>query len=273
MAGTSGSISAAGTDAEYEILCDDNAGVITPFMRRLVDTNGVVSVVDTALDGTTVYAPTGTVGRCPLETTDSEALVLCDDDGAGNVVTFLRTYTFAADGTVTTEDLDLAGAAYTVVGTVGVCAAAAGDEHEFEVLCDVNAGVATTFLRRYSVDEAGVVTVTNTTLDGVTAYAPTGTVGICSAATVNPQIDSTIQRQVGAGTVTIPAGARSVTVTVVSGAPTVAIGGGAATTLPAGGSFSWGIDRGGDPGEALQDEFVFTGVAGSDFVVHTTREV
>lgn len=216
MAGTSGSIGAAGTDVEWEILCDDNGGVVTRFMRRLQDNAGTVSVVDTTLDGVTTYAPTGVVSACPVEVTDTEALVLCDD----------------------------------------------------------NAGVITTFLRLYEIEGDGTVTATDTQLDGVTAYAPTGTVGICSAAaTANPQLDSTIARQTGAGTVTIPAGARSVTVTVVSGAPTVAIGGGAAVTLPAGGSFSWGVDRGGEPGESLQDAFVFTGVAGADYLVHTTREI
>jgi hypothetical protein len=155
-----------------------------------------------------------------------------------------------------------------MAGTSGSIAVA-GSDVEYEVLCDDNGP----FLRRYS-EVGGVVTPVDTELDGTTVYAPVGTVGNCAAETVpNPLIDSTIQRQTGAGTVTIAAGARSVTVTVISGAPTVAIGGGAAVTLATGGSWSWGVDRGGEGGESLQDEFVFTGVAGSDFIVHTTREV
>ncbi|MGJ3558839.1 hypothetical protein ACR6C2_07620 [Streptomyces sp. INA 01156] len=104
---------------------------------------------------------------------------------------------------------------------------------------------------------------------------PAGTVVRCDAEqapAANPVIDSTIQRQTGAGTVTIAAGARSVTLVVYAGAPTVAIGGGAAVTLAPGTS---DLERG--PRwrrrETLQDEFVFTGVAGSDLLVTSTREV
>lgn len=94
-----------------------------------------------------------------------------------------------------------------------------------------------------------------------------------TTAEANPQIDSTLQRQTGAGAVNIPAGARSVTVTVVTGTPTVAIGGGAAVTLAAGMTLTWAVDRGGPDGETLQDAFVVTGLAGHDFLVHTTREI
>ncbi|MDX3345883.1 hypothetical protein PV387_03390 [Streptomyces sp. ME02-6987-2C] len=154
-------------------------------------------------------------------------------------------------------------------GTSGSVAAATPDD-EYEILCD-DAG---TFLRRYSTEDGATVT-TDTELDGTTAYTPTGAVVRCDAEqapAANPQIDSTIQRQTGAGTVTIVAGARSVTLVVYAGVPTVAIGGGAAVTLAAGTSLTWGVDRGGDGGEQLQDEFVVTGVAGSDFLVTSTRE-
>ena len=156
-----------------------------------------------------------------------------------------------------------------MAGTSGsISTPAPKSDTEFAVLCDDNGA----FLRRY-VDAGGAApTVVDTLLDGSTTYAPVGTVRLCSAAP-NPQVESTVQRQAGAGTVTVAAGARSVTVTVVAGAPTVAIGSGAAVTLPAGSSFTWGVDRGGDPGEALQDAFVFTGAAGADLLVHTTREL
>jgi hypothetical protein len=66
MAGTSGSVSAAAPDREFEILCDDDgAGTVTAFLRRYtVDGTGTVVPVDTGLDGTTAYTVTGTVGRC-----------------------------------------------------------------------------------------------------------------------------------------------------------------------------------------------------------------
>ncbi|MFF5968272.1 hypothetical protein ACFY64_32020 [Streptomyces collinus] len=155
-------------------------------------------------------------------------------------------------------------------GTSGSVAAATPDD-EYEILCD-SVG---SFLRRYSTED-GATVVTDTALDGTTPYTPTGTVVRCDAATApaaNPQIDSTIQRQTAAGNVTIPAGARSVTLVVYAGSPTVAIGGGAAVSVAAGTSLTWSVDRGGDAGEQLQDAFVFTWVAGSDFLVTSTREI
>lgn len=154
-------------------------------------------------------------------------------------------------------------------GTSGSIAAAAADA-EYEILCD-SVGP---FLRRYTTED-GTTAVLDTTLDGTTPYVPAGAVGRCQAEpqAANPQIDATIQRQPGVGTVTIAAGARSVTVVVYAGAPTVAIGGGTAVALTSGTSLTWGVDRGGDAGEQLQDAFVFTGIAGSDFLVTSTREV
>ncbi|MER6828890.1 hypothetical protein ABT352_23115 [Streptosporangium sp. NPDC000563] len=149
--------------------------------------------------------------------------------------------------------------------------AAATSDDEYEILCD-DAG---SFLRRYSTED-GATVVTDTALDGTTAYTPTGTVVRCDAQqtpAVNPQIDSTAQRQAGAGAVTIAAGARSVTFMVFAGAPTVSIGGGAAVVFPAGSTATWSVDRGGEAGESLQDEFTFTGVVGSDFAVLSTREI
>ncbi|MFD8509712.1 hypothetical protein ACFV27_01000 [Streptomyces antimycoticus] len=149
--------------------------------------------------------------------------------------------------------------------------AAATPDDEYEILCD-DVG---SFLRRYSTEDGATVT-TDTTLDGTTAYVPTGAVVRCDAEQApvpNPPIDSTLQRQTGAGTVTISAGARSVTVVVYAGSPTISIGGGAAVTVAAGTSLTWSVDRGGDGGEQMQDAFVFTGVVGSDFLVSSTREV
>ncbi|WP_327415394.1 hypothetical protein [Streptomyces sp. NBC_01233] len=153
-------------------------------------------------------------------------------------------------------------------GTNGSVAIARPD-NEYDVLCD-DVGQ---FLRRYTTEDGAPVT-TDTALDGTTPYVPTGVVHRCEdAATANPVIDSTIQRQTGVGNITITAGARSVTVNVYAGAPTVAIGGGTAVALPAGTSLTWSVDRGGDTGETLQDAFVFTGAAGHDFIVTSTREI
>jgi hypothetical protein len=154
-----------------------------------------------------------------------------------------------------------------VAGTSGNVA---GNDLEYEVLCD-DVGA---FLRRYVLDDTGALVPVDTDLDGGT-YAVTGSVRRCEtpAAAANPVIDSTLQRQTGAGTVTIAAGARSITLVVYAGSPTVAIGGGAPVAVAQGTSLTWGVDGGGDAGEHLQDAFVFTGVAGSDFLVTSTREV
>ncbi|WP_152990168.1 hypothetical protein [Sphaerimonospora mesophila] len=135
-------------------------------------------------------------------------------------------------------------------------------------------GTVTPFLRRYQSDSAGTVTPADYEVDGVTEYTATGTVGVCAEQTnPDPEIASTAQRQTGAGTVTIPSGARSVTFMVFAGAPTVSIGGGPAVVLPAGATATWSVDKGGQAGESLQDEFVFTGAAGADFMILSTREV
>jgi hypothetical protein len=155
-----------------------------------------------------------------------------------------------------------------MAGTSGSVAGRA--DVEYEILCDDNGA----FLRRYTLDDAGALVPVDSDLDGGT-YAAVGTVRRCEApaAPANPVIDGTLQRQTGAGTVTVPAGARSVTLVVLTGTASVAIGGGTPVTVPAGTSLTWSVDRGGDAGETLQDAYAFTGAAGSDLLVTSTREV
>ncbi|MGW2951500.1 hypothetical protein [Streptomyces eurythermus] len=158
-------------------------------------------------------------------------------------------------------------------GTSGSVSVAAAADAEYEILCDVAAdGTSTPFLRHYITSGTGTPAASDTALDGTTPYAPTGSVVRCGVAP-NPQIDSKAQRQTGAGSVTVTAGARSVSLLVFSGAPTVAIGGDPAVAFPAGSSGTWSVDQGGKNGEKLADAFVFTGVAGSDFLVLSTREL
>jgi hypothetical protein len=161
-----------------------------------------------------------------------------------------------------------------MAGTGGSVAGSTPDV-EYEILCDdQGGGTIVPFLRRYVLDDTGTLVPVDTDLDGA-AYSVAGTVERCAppAEPANPTLDGTIQRQTGVGAVTIPAGARSVTLVVYTGNPTVAVGGGAAVTVAAGTSLTWGVDRGGEAGETLQDAYVFTGVAGSDFLVTSTREV
>ncbi|MFE2424647.1 hypothetical protein [Streptomyces hokutonensis] len=177
MSGTGGSISTSAPDREFELLCDVAAdGTPTPFLRRVsVDSTGNTTVLDTALDGTTAYTPTGTVGVCPAEVTDYEVIELCDVAADGTVTPFLRRLAIAEDGTVTVTDTALdAVTAYTPAGTVGQCPLTApqktvtphGTQNTNWDLA-ANAGTQSVTLLVYS----GTVTVT--TADG-TLTVPAG---------------------------------------------------------------------------------------------------
>ena len=213
------------SDSEFIILCDNNAGVITRFLRRYSVINGTASTTDTELDGTTAYTPagtveicrqcgqievlcddngsflrnygcdgvvtdtaldgttahtvTGTVKRCDIQ--NAQPLILCDDNGS-----FLRHLVYAADGlSITIFDTALDGTtAYTATGTVKRCDFAVA----YQLLCDHSAGTVTPFLRRLAQSESGSLVVTDTALDGTTAYTVAGTVGNCALANVDPVI-------------------------------------------------------------------------------------
>ncbi|GAB2327921.1 hypothetical protein [Streptomyces variabilis] len=98
-----------------------------------------------------------------------------------------------------------------------------------------------------------------------------GTSGSVSPVAKVAAVTSTAERQTDAGTVTVTSGARSVTLMVYSGEPSAEIGGAGPVGFPAGSTATWSVDQGGAPGETLDEEFVFTGVAGDDFTVLTTR--
>lgn len=86
MSGTIQSIGGSGSsattsDAEYQILCDDNGS----FLRRIVrDSAGTITITDTTLDGVTVYAPVGTVKLCQnANVTLHTECYLADTNGVG----------------------------------------------------------------------------------------------------------------------------------------------------------------------------------------------
>ncbi|MFD8509706.1 hypothetical protein ACFV27_00970 [Streptomyces antimycoticus] len=92
---------------------------------------------------------------------------------------------------VSTTDTELDGTtAYTPTGTVGMCGAVEADRQRYDAevieLCDIAAdGTTTPFLRhlRYGTLDGIVYSRWETTLDGITTYAPTGTVGRCPTTT------------------------------------------------------------------------------------------
>lgn len=127
MAGTVGSVSLPDTDPI--VLCDDDgAGTVTPFLRRYTPAGAAPAVVDTALDGTTPYTVTGTVGTCaPVSAPDAE------------VSTALHRYAAAATPDLKAMYPGLQSATVTVLsGTVAVTTTGAAGQ-------PVPAGVALTW--------------------------------------------------------------------------------------------------------------------------------
>lgn len=183
----------------------------------------------------------GTGGSISTSAPDREYEILCDTAADGTVTPFMRRVSVDSTGTTTTLDTALDGVtAYAPAGTVGVCPESVTDYEVIE-LCDVAAdGTATPFLRRLAIAEDGTVTVTDTTLDGVTAYTAAGTVGQCPVTTpqktVTPHGTQSTDWDLAAN-----AGTQSVTLLVYSGTVTVTTAEGA-LTVPAGASLTWGVD-------------------------------
>lgn len=160
------------------------------------------------------------------------------------------------------------------------CGSGTGDltprlDAEQTLLCDVGPGgelLGLALVVYLYNNETGVAPVPSL-VDPETGapYVVLGTLQPCATGSggggTTEVLDSTVQRQVGAGNIVIAAGARSVTVTILTGDVTVDLGQGV-TTLPAGNAFSWSADS---AGGSLSDAFTFTGVAGSDFIVQSTR--
>ena len=211
-------------DNEVEILADSGAADRIFLRRYVTDDAGVVTIVDTDLDGTTAYVVTAeaNVVPPPVDVTladDTEGFVLCDSG-----TPFIRRFVYLPDGSIAYfADSDLAGAPYVVGGVVGLCdvtiddstpidVAITGqpisvddnggsltvdgsvdvdnfpDDFEWEVLCDNQGGdplVVERFLRRYDTDPAGVVTVVDRELDGTTPYVASGTIEDCGESGIN----------------------------------------------------------------------------------------
>jgi hypothetical protein len=172
-------------DRDLIVLCDDNGGVLTPFVRDFQRNNlgAIVGHTDYTL-GNAPYTPTGTVGFCTPNTRDSETVELCDFN-AGVPTPFLRTFVRDTNGVITvTLNQTLGGAPYTPTGTVAACEAR---DSESVILCD-SAVTPIRFLRTYTYNATGAVSgFTDTTLAGA-PFTPTGAVGVC-ATTVQSDTD------------------------------------------------------------------------------------
>ncbi|MFJ5037947.1 hypothetical protein [Streptomyces parvulus] len=140
--------------------------------------------------------PVGTMA-CGASQSVQVSGTFCDIDGTGDVQGLvLIEYVYGADGSIESVRLVDAttGATYVPVGTITTCPAGVEQpEQDIAVLCDVNGGVATPFIRDYRRDELGaIVGSSDYTLAGA-AYVPTGTVGVCQPDSAVDRVDAESQ--------------------------------------------------------------------------------
>ncbi|MBL0777840.1 hypothetical protein G6541_11070 [Streptomyces albidoflavus] len=154
--------------------------------------DGTVSVSWLDADGVATDPPEGQQVPCGTgcgtgggRNLDVEPLVLCDAAEDGTATEFLRHLSYNTTGQVgMATDTGLDGfTPYTPTGTVTRCQDDRPPSPDVELLnlCDVQEdGTSTPFLRHLVYpDGAETPTVLDTSLDGVTPYAITGTVGVC----------------------------------------------------------------------------------------------
>lgn len=168
-------------------LCLADGTPIAVIVRRnsvtgVVTQDGWVNLTTGAF---TAGAPPVGVVACGESRSIQVSGTFCDVDGNGDVLALvLIEYTYNPDGSIASVRLVNAttGATYVPTGTITTCPTGTPQpDQDLEVLCDVVAGVPTPFIRDYRRDENGAVVATSDyTLAGA-AYAPTGTVALCSA--------------------------------------------------------------------------------------------
>ncbi|MGC4947707.1 hypothetical protein ACLQ2N_16115 [Streptomyces sp. DT224] len=126
------------------------------------------------------------------------------------------------------------------------CGGGAELDHIVQPLCDVAAAGTTPFLRHWSVNNStGLLTaLADTTLDGTTAYAVTGTVTVCGQQPDAPVLTG-VRRVTGSTAVqnlkTEFPGLQSVSLSVVAGAVNAAMSNGTSQAIPAGASVTWSV--------------------------------
>lgn len=113
-------------DVEVKLLCDysgSNESIVAHFNRIYVyDTFGnIISATNVQLDGTTPYAPLGTVRHCEFR--DSELTILCDVNPITNDVLaqYVRHWVLSESGQVQSFTYRLDGTNYVPVGEPRIC--------------------------------------------------------------------------------------------------------------------------------------------------------
>jgi hypothetical protein len=182
-------------EKDLVVLCETRAdGSVRRILRDYMrDENGqITGHTDYTLDGA-AYTPSGAVDVCDTGC-DVQNIIQaerCDDtDGDGQPdTTYIELLAVDCEGNVTslaTRTCDLADV-YEPVAPIdcdtddGEAPAPEPCGSTFEMLCDVTAdGQSTPFLRKITTTCSGYVLDTaDVTLDGVTPYRVTGTVGVC----------------------------------------------------------------------------------------------
>ncbi|WP_329368724.1 hypothetical protein OG896_24545 [Streptomyces sp. NBC_00669] len=220
---------------------------------------------------------------------DNEIVVLCDVAADGTATPFLRRYSVASDGTVTTTDTALDGTtAYTPAGTVTTCT---GGEEESpgpipsgkQILercgCDDTDGDGigdVTYTEIWAIDPDGVdaPALLGTYQDGdlTQPYTPVAPVDCTSSSDPTTPTTPVTVHSGGANLAASTAaslptsGLQSLTVTTLTG-NTVVVTDSGSVTIPAGATLTWSVTR--DQDQALTVTSVTTGPVATALVAWT----
>lgn len=141
--GSSQSVQVSGTFCD--VLPDGTvAGLV--LIEYQYDENGAIASVR-LVDATTgaTYVPTGEITTCPagVQQPELDLIQLCDVAADGTSTPFVRDFRRDENGVITGHaDYTLAGAAYVITGTVGVCGPAGCTNCQTLQLCDVQEEVS-----------------------------------------------------------------------------------------------------------------------------------
>lgn len=186
----SGDVGLCDTGLDYETLCDKGTDPNTRILA-LWDTSTVpptLKYYTPGIDGSlTIYVPIGPVGACPeTDTEESQICYIATVAGTGYAIgdqllqiLFWDTGENPPTLTATVWRNQTQNTTLSASPPSADMASCGSKDHEFLILCDIAAGTVTKFLRRYSVDATGMVSFTDTQINGTTAYVPAGTVSVC----------------------------------------------------------------------------------------------
>ncbi|MFF2940179.1 hypothetical protein ACFVSQ_10085 [Streptomyces niveus] len=155
------------------------------------------------------------------------------------------------------------------------CGGVAELDHIVQPLCDTAPAGTTSFLRHWSVNNAtGLLTALgDTTLDGTTGYAVTGTVSVCGQQADMPVLTG-VRRLTGSTVIqtlkTEFPGLQSVSLSVLAGTVNVAMSSGSSQPIPAGASVTWSVNDNDDSSLAAAS-FAGASAAADYFLVWTYK--